>query len=78
MVYHSYVASLSFFYRYLVDVHLDWLNWFHFLILEEGLLVILIVFMSFVSLDVTRITMSTFSFLTQLDSGILYLKNPFL
>ena len=63
---------------YLVDVHLDWLNWFHFLILEEGLLVILIVFMSFVSLDVTRITVSTFSFLAQLDSGILYLKNPFL
>ena len=28
------VASLSLFYRYLVDVHLNWLNWFHFLILE--------------------------------------------
>ena len=36
------VASLSLFYRYLVDAHLNWLNWFHFLILEGGLLVILI------------------------------------
>ena len=26
----------------LVHVHLNWLNWFHFLILEGGLLVILI------------------------------------
>ena len=26
----------------LVDVHLNWLNWFHFLILKGGLLVILI------------------------------------
>ena len=31
------VASLSLFYRYyLVDVHLNWFNWFHFLILEGG------------------------------------------
>ena len=33
------VASLSLFYRYyfitFLDVHLNWLNWFHFLILEE-------------------------------------------
>ena len=26
----------------LVDVHLNWLNWFYFLILDGGLLVILI------------------------------------
>ena len=26
----------------LVDVHLNWLNWFHFLILEGGILIILI------------------------------------
>ena len=26
----------------LIDVHLNWLNWFHFLVLEVGLLVILI------------------------------------
>ena len=31
------VASLSLFYRYyLVDVHMNWLNWFHLLILEGG------------------------------------------
>ena len=33
------------------------LNWFHFLILKGGLL-----------LDITRMSVSTFSFLTQLDS----------
>ena len=40
----------------LVDVHLNWLNWFHFLILEGDLLVILIDCMIFLSpfLDVTR------------------------
>ena len=37
------VASSSLFCRYcLVDVHLNLLNWFHFLILDGGLLVILI------------------------------------
>ena len=37
------VASLSLFYSYItmVDVHLNWLNWFNFLFLEGGLLVIL-------------------------------------
>ena len=59
----------------LVDVHLNWLNWFHFLILEGGLLVILIDCMIFLSpfLDVARMCMSTASFLAQLDSGILCL-----
>ena len=69
-------ASLSLFYRYYFgDVHLNWLNWFHFLILEGGLLVILIDCMIFLSpfLDVTRMSMSTFSFLAQLGSGILCL-----
>ena len=44
----------------LVDVYLNWLNWFHFLILEGGLLVFLIDGMNFMSpfLDVTRISMS--------------------
>ena len=28
------VASISLFYRYLVDAHLNWLNWFHFIILN--------------------------------------------
>ena len=51
----------------LADVHLNWLNWFHFLILEGGLLVILIDCMIFVSpfLDLTRMSMSTVSFPTQ-------------
>ena len=40
---HQNVSSLSLFYRYhFVDVHLNWLSWFHFLILEGGLLVILV------------------------------------
>ena len=39
-----------------VGVHLNWLNWFHFLILEGGLLVVLIDFMIFLSpfLDFTK------------------------
>ena len=64
----------------LVDVHLNWLNWFHFLVLERGLLVILIDFMIFLSpfLDVTSMSMSTISFLAQPGSGILCLENAFL
>ena len=51
------------------------LNWFYFHILKGGLSVILrdcIIFLS-TFLDVTRLSMLTVSFLTQLDSGILYL-----
>ena len=57
----------------LVDVLQNWLNWFQFLFLERGL-VILIDCMIFLSpfLDITRMTMSTVSFLTQL-LGILCL-----
>ena len=68
-------ASLSVFCRYLVDVHLNWLNWFHFRILEGGVLVILIDCMIFQSafLDVTRMPMSTVSFVAKLDCGILCL-----
>ena len=53
----------------LVDVLKKWLNWFHLLFLEEGLLVILIDCMIFLSpfLNVTRMFMSTVSFLAQLD-----------
>ena len=42
----------------LVDVHLSWLNWFHFLILDRGILVILIDCVIFLSpfLDVTRMS----------------------
>ena len=64
----------------LVGVHLNWLNWFHFLILEGGLLFILIGCMIFMSpfLDILRIPMSTVSFFTQPESGILCLQNAFL
>ena len=56
----------------LVDVYLNWLNWFHSLILKESLLIILIDFLS-PFLDVTRMSMSKFSFLAQLESAILFL-----
>ena len=64
----------------LLDVHLNWLNWFQFLILDGGLLVILIDCMIFLSsfLDVTRMFKSIVSFLAHLDSGILCLYNAFL
>ena len=70
------IPSLSLFYSYyFVDVHLNWLNWLHFLFLEGGLLVILIDCMIFRSpfLDVTSMSMSTVPFLAQLDTGILCL-----
>ena len=72
------IASLSLFYRYYFGR--CWLNWIHFLILEGGLLVILLECMTFLSpfLGVTRVFMSTVSFLGQLDSGILCLWNAFL
>ena len=59
----------------LVDVHLNWLIWFHFVILEGGLLVILIDCTIFLSpfLDVTRMPIATVSFLTQQDYRILCL-----
>ena len=59
----------------MVDVHLNWFNWFQFLILKGGLLFILIDCMIFLSLflDIRRMYMSTVSFLAQLGSGILYL-----
>ena len=69
------VAFLSLFCRCLEDVHLKWLNWFHFLSVEGSLLIILADCMIFLSpfLDVTRMSMSTVSFVAQLDSGILCL-----
>ena len=69
------IASLSFFICITMvdDVHSNWPNWFHFLILDGGLLYIQIDYMILLSsfLDVTRISMSTVSFLAQLDPGIL-------
>ena len=63
------------FYWAKTDAHLNWLNWFHFLILKRGLLVILIVCLIFLSpfLDVARVSMSKVSFLAQVDPGILCL-----
>ena len=48
----------------LIDVHLNWLNWFHFLILERGVLIILIEWMILLSsfLDVISNSMSTVFF----------------
>ena len=72
LAHHQNVASLSLFYRY----------YFHRcsselaqLILDGGLLVILIDCVIFLSpfLDLTRMFMSTVSFLAQLDTGILCL-----
>ena len=59
----------------LVEVLQNWLNWFNFLFLEGGLLVILTDCMIFQSpfLDVIRMSISTVSFLAQLDFGILCL-----
>ena len=50
----------------LVNVLQNWLNWFHILFLEGGLLVILINCMTFLSLflGVTRMSMSIVFFLT--------------
>ena len=74
------VASSSHFCRYYFSsVHLNWLNWFHFIFLEGGLLIILIDCMIFLPpfLDVTRMSMSAVSFLAELDSGISCLSNAF-
>ena len=59
----------------LVDFLQNWLNWFHFLFLEGGLLIILIDCIIFLSAfgDGTRMSMSTVSLLALLNSGILYL-----
>ena len=72
---HSLASSLELFSLgiTLVDVHLNWLNWFQFLSLEGGLLVILIDCMIFLSQfeDATWMSMSTVPFLAQIDTGIL-------
>ena len=68
------VASLSLFCRYYFGrCSLNWLNWLQFLFVVGGLLVILTDCMIFLSpfRDVTRMSMSTVSFLAKLGSGIL-------
>ena len=58
-----------------VDVLQNWLYWFNYLFLEGGLYVILTDYMIFLPpfLDATRMSMSTVSLLTQLDSAIICL-----
>ena len=57
------ISSFSYWY-YFVDVLENWLNWFHFLFVEGGLVVILIDCMAFLSIfiDDTRMSMSTVFF----------------
>ena len=81
LAHHRNVASLSLFYRYYFGrCSSELTQWFHVLIFDGSLLVILIDCMIFQSpfLDVTRMSMSTVSFLAQFDSGILCLYNAFL
>ena len=76
LAHHQHVASLSLFYRYYFGrCSSELAQLVPFLILEGDLLVFLIDCMIFLSpfLDVTRMSMSTVSFLAQLDSGILCL-----
>ena len=60
-------------------MHLNWLNLFHFLIVEGGPLVILIGYMIVMSpfLDVIRMSMPTVYFLVHLDCGKFCRKNTF-
>ena len=64
----------------LAHARLNWFSCFHFLILVRGLLVSLIDCMIFLSpfVDVISISMSTVSFLAQLESGIPCLENALL
>ena len=98
LAHHRNVASLGFFYCcYLVDVYLNWLNCFHFLILVLVPLVIVMGCIIFLSpflvkenpdrkkkkmddygMTFIRMTMSTVSFLAQLEPGILCPQNAFL
>ena len=59
----------------MLDVHLNWLNRFHFLILEESLLFVLIDCMIFLLQfqDVIRVSMSIVSLLAKLNSTILWI-----
>ena len=74
------VARLSLFRRITLVLHLNGLNWFHFLILMTGLLRIPIGCMIFFSLflDAIRMSLLIVSFLPQLDFGIFCLQNAFL
>ena len=76
LVHRRNIGSFSHFYRYYFGrCSSELANCSQFLILEGGLFVILIDCVMFLSpfLDVTKMSMSTVSFLTQLDSVILCL-----
>ena len=63
LAHHQNVARLSLYIGItLVYVHLNWLNWFHFLILKRGILIILIDGIISLSplLDVTRKSVNSF------------------
>ena len=64
---------------FLVDVHLNLPNWFHFLIHMVGPPVIFIDHIIYLSplLYVIKMSILTVSFLIQLDSGILFQLNAF-
>ena len=61
----------------LTDIHLKWLNLFHFLVLMGVPFVVQIGCMIFLLLllDVIRMPLSTVSFLAQIDCGVLCLQN---
>ena len=67
LAHHRNAATLSFFYKYYLDVYLNCLNCFHFLILVAGPLVTQIgcTFLS-AFLDVIRMSMSTCVYVFQL------------
>ena len=73
LVHRRNLARLSLLYV-IMNVHLNWLNWIYFLILEKYLLVILINCMIFLSLfkNVTMMSMLTVFFLARLDFGIFF------
>ena len=62
------------------NVHLVWLNWFPYLVLVEGFVVILKDCMVFLSplLDDIRMSIPTVSFIVQLYPEILCLQNGWL
>ena len=74
------VARLVFPIGIALDVQLIWFDWILFLIIKGGLLIILIDNMILLSpfLHVIRMSMSTVSFLAQIDSETLCLKDLFL
>ena len=69
--FHSIVITLT-------DVHLNWMSWFYLLIIVAAPLIILLIIFLSSSLAVITISMSTVSFLAQLDPGILCQQNAFL